>query len=219
MLTYLMNFLFIIAAVILGLYILIAGRRYLWATTGIVSLVATANLLAILVAGQETGRDLVDSGNWQLLLIALSAGIIGGLLGRFQQTAASAVVGFVAGADITIWGYEIMIYISERIAGLSESTTLWIGIVLLLVGGVIGVYLTLKYPRRAMVLISVIIGVEIIYAALNLNPSSSITAVVLLSLALVGMVVQYAEYARQTQMNLPVGVALNPIDASLELEE
>jgi len=70
-----------------------------------------------------------------------------------------------------------------------------------------------------MVLISVIIGVEIIYAALNLNPSSSITAVVLLSLALVGMVVQYAEYARQTQMNLPVGVALNPIDASLELEE
>ena len=214
-----LNFLLMIVAVILGFYILIAGRRFLWATTGFVSLVATANLLAILVARQETGWDLVVAGNWQLLLIALAAGVVGVLVGKFQTSVASAVVGFVAGADIALWGYEIVIYLSNEVAGLPESTALWIGIALLLVGGAIGGYLTLKYPRRAIVLISVLIGAEIINAALGLNPSNSLTAVILLSLALVGVVVQYAEYARQNQFNQPSSAALNPIHATYELEE
>ena len=211
--------LFRIVTLILGMYILIAGRRYLWATTGVVSLIASANLLAVLAAGLDGGWDLIEAENWQLLLIAFGVGVVGALLGRFQKIAASAVVGFVAGADITRTNLKIVVYISEQIAGLPENTARWIGLAIMLVGGVIGIYLTLKYPRRALVLISVFIGAEIIYATLGLNPASNLTAVILLSLALVGVVVQYAEYARETQKLKPIGVPVNPIDERFDLEE
>ena len=89
--------------VLAGAYILFAGRRALWATLGILALWATANILAVLVAGVSNGRELLAIQDWTLVGIALAAGVLGMLLGRFLPGLAMSLIGFIAGADIDLY--------------------------------------------------------------------------------------------------------------------
>ena len=67
-----------------------------------------------------------------------------------------------------------------------------------------GVWLTRRYGDEILIIITVVIGVEIIYRALSLESSSSFTAVIILSLCLVGVVVQYADYLRLLRVAAPI---------------
>jgi hypothetical protein len=219
MLNTLLNIIITILAVILGFFILIRGKRYLWATAGVIMTIASANLLAILVARLDNAWELIELGRWQLTLIALGIGLVGVLLGRYKPDIASLIVGFLACADIALWFSDILVYLFDSIAGLPGNISLWIGIGLLFIGGIPGLYLTRRYPRRAIIVISVLVGVQIINLALGLSPTSSFSAVVLLSLTLLGVVVQYAEYARSMNKAAPFSGHISPVDEGLSIED
>lgn len=182
--------------VLAGAYILFAGRRVLWATLGILALWATANILAVLVAGVSNGRELLAIQDWTLVGIALAAGLLGMLFGRFLPGLAMSLIGFIAGADVALWLYDIAAYMITDLANLSEQTALIAGVVLILIGGLLGLWFIRKTRDEGLILISMIIGVELIQDALRLDPSSSWTAIAILSLALAGVLVQYTDYMR-----------------------
>jgi MFS family permease len=179
-----------------GAYILFAGRRALWATLGILALWVTANLLAVLVAGVSNGQELLALQDWTLLGISLAAGVLGMLIGRFLQGLAMSLIGFIAGSDIALWLYDIAAYVVTDLANLSEQTALIVGVALILIGGLVGFWFIRKTRDEGVILITMIIGVEVIQDALGLNTASSWTAIFILSLALAGVLVQYTDHMR-----------------------
>jgi hypothetical protein len=179
----------------LGGYILLYGRRALWATLGIVGLLTTANLLAVLVAGVDTGRDLIYGQAWELVGIALAVGVVGVVLGRFAPALAVLLIGFVAGAGVALWLYDISAYLITAVAQLSEQIALWVGLGIILLGGLAGLWFVRKYRDEALILITMVLGTQLIILGLGISTGSSWTAILALILALVGVVRQYADYA------------------------
>jgi hypothetical protein len=198
------NFIWAIVGTLFGGYILLFGRKALWATLGVIGLVVSANLLAIFVAGADRGWDLFRLNAWGLVGIAVVFGLLGILLSRFKPDLAVGIIGFVAGADIALWLYEISAYVITEVAQLSESLAVGIGWVLILIGGLLGFWLIRRYRDEVLILVTVIIGTELINDALQFNGSSSLSAIIILSLALVGILVQYAEYLREMEAKAPL---------------
>ncbi len=198
MLSLLSSLLLIIIGILIGGTILLGGRRWLWVTLGIVAAVGTANLLAaFFISSNSSGLDIVKNRDWILLAIAVAAGIVGYVLGRNYLDTAVAVIGFIAGASAALWFIEVINYIIAQVEGIPNSFAFWLILLVLIIGGILGLVLTRHFPEDALILISVYIGVDIIGQVLGLNPSGNFTALIVLSLALVGMVVQYADYLRQ----------------------
>ena len=184
----------LVVGVVLGGYILLYGRRALWATLGIVGLAATANLLAVLVAGVDTGRDLIRLQAWNLLGIALAVGVLGVILGRVTPSLAALLIGFVAGANVALWLYDISAYLITGVAQLSDQVALWVGLVIIVLGGLAGLWFVRTYRDEALILITMVLGTQLIVLGLGLNTNSSWTAIIVLCLALLGVVRQYADY-------------------------
>jgi hypothetical protein len=207
MLDFLIQFLLTLVGIGIGGYILLAGRRYLWITLGIIGLSATANLLAVLATPYDTGWDLAENGEWLLVLISLGMALVGIYIGRNLKHIAVPVIGFAAGADIALWLFDIIHYTTSQIEQLPENTAIWLGILVIIIGGLVGLLLTRRSPDVAIILISMVIGTEIFIQALRLNRSTNFTAVISLSLALIGVVVQYASYLREERAEtLPPGL-------------
>jgi hypothetical protein len=196
---FILYLLVLVLGVGLGGYILLYGRRALWATLGIVGLVATANLLAVLVAGVDTGRDLIYGQAWDLLGIALAVAVVGLVLGRFASALAALLIGFVAGANVALWLYDITAYLITAVAQLSEQVALWVGLGIIVLGGLAGLWFVRKYRDEALILITMILGTQLIIIGLGISTRSSWTAIVALVLALVGVVRQYADYASESE--------------------
>lgn len=106
---------------------------------------------------------------------------------------------FSRGVFIGLWFYETAYYLVVDIANWPEQTAFWVGLAILLMGGILGIYLTRRSEAVAMILISVFIGVDLISAVLDLDPANSFTAVIMLSLGMLGLVVQYAQYLREVK--------------------
>jgi hypothetical protein len=200
---FILNVLGSLLGVILGGYILLYGRRALWATLGIVGLAATANLLAVLVAGVDSGWELINLQDWTLLGIALAVGVVGLVLGRVTPALAAMLIGFVAGTDLALWLYDILSYLITGVAQLSDQIALWIGLVIIVVGGLCGLWFVRKYRDEVLILITMLLGLEMIGLGLGLSTSSSWTAVIALSLALLGVIWQYADYLRELKVTSP----------------
>ncbi len=204
MIEILLKILLTLVGIALGGYILFFGRRALWATLGIISLAAAANIGAVLVAGVDTGWELIDLQAWRLLGATAGIGALGVVLGRYKPDIAVTVIGFIAGANIALWLYDISAYLVTGVARLPEQATIWTVLTLLLINGLLGVWLVRKDRDEALILLSVLVGVELINDALGLSDTRSITAILLLSLALAGVLVQYAEYLRERTGDSPL---------------
>jgi hypothetical protein len=74
---------------ILGGYVLFAGRKHIWLTAGAVGLIVTGRLLAILVAGFDTARELIEFQEWGMLGLALGVGLVGIVIGRAKPNLAA----------------------------------------------------------------------------------------------------------------------------------
>ena len=48
---FLINFISVMIALVLGFYIMFVGRSVIWATLGIIAFFVTANLLTVMIAG------------------------------------------------------------------------------------------------------------------------------------------------------------------------
>ena len=191
-----LNLIWAIIGTVLGFYILFVGRKGLWVTLGTIGLIVSANMLAVLVLGGDRGRDLIAAEAWGLIGIAFLVGVLGLLLGRFKPDWAVLLTGFAAGADLALWFYDIAAYLITAVAGQSEQFAFWIGLLVLLIGGLFGLWLVLRSRDEALILITMLIGVQLIQDSMGFSLSSSWTAIVLGALALAGVLVQYAAYLR-----------------------
>ncbi len=81
----------------------------------------------------------------------------------------------------------------------SEQTALWVALVILVIGGLLGFWFVRVSRDEALILITMIVGVSIIQLVLGLSTTSSWTAIFILALALAGLFVQYALYIRETK--------------------
>jgi len=192
-----LNLIASIIGVIFGGYILFAGRKAVWATLGIAGLATTANLLAVLVAGVENGRDLIEVQAWGLLGITLLVGILGIALGRYKPDMAVLFIGFIAGVGIGLWFYDISAYLITTVAQQTERAATGMGLVILVIGGLFGLWLVRKTRDEALIFITMLVGVQLIQDSLGLSETSSWAAIILISLALAGVLVQYAGYLRE----------------------
>ena len=189
---FLINALVTIAIVGLGGLLLLAGRTYLWVLLGVGGLIITAAAIAELRSYPDMWaiiRDVI----WIPLLISISVGALGVYLAKTHRKLAIDVIGFGAGVFVATWFDEIFLALSGRT---QDESTWWMALILL-AAGIIGIWLTRQDPEGSLILISVIIGVYTISSGLNLDRSSSLTAVLTLGLALTGVVVQYASYLRE----------------------
>jgi len=181
-----------ILGALLGGGILLFGRKYYWALLGVVITFLFGFFLANF-EGLEHEWQLLISGEWVSLLIALVAGGIGVLVGRWNRSVALAAIGFTAGAYIATYSNQLLLYLTGQTgAGLT-----WWLLLIFVAAGVLGAYFTRRNPDEALILISVTLGTAIVARALNLSTESSWTAVITLSLALVGVVLQFAVYVRE----------------------
>jgi hypothetical protein len=209
------NLIWAIVIVGLGFYTLLWGRKVLWATLGVMALIATARFLAIFVAGVEFGRQLIELEAWDLVGIAFAAGVLGLILGKFKPGIAVSVIGFIAGADIILWFYEISSHLIVVVARLSEQIALGIGLLSLLLGGLLGAWLARKYGDEIIIIVTMLVGVQLIQDGFRLDSQSSLTAIIIISLALVGVLVQYADYLREMEAKAPL-IGSQYADSSLE---
>lgn len=158
-------------------------------------------MLAVLVAGKGSVQDLLQTQNWTLLGIAFLAGILSLFLGRARPDLGVALIGFIAGADMALWLYEISAYLITSVAQFSEQTAFRVGLLILFIGGLLGLWFVRKFQNEALIIITMVVGTQVIQSALGLSPASSWTAIIVLSLAVGGVLVQYATYLREIKSN------------------
>ena len=129
-------------------------------------------------------------------------GALGVVLGRYREELAVDIIGFIAGANISLWLYEIASYVFSSVANLAESPALWIGVALLILGGLLGIWLVRWERDEALILLSVLVGTELIHDSLGLSPTKSFTAIIVISLALAGVLLQYGAYLRERRASV-----------------
>ncbi len=205
----------------LGFYLLLMGRQAKALTTAIVCLAATGGLLALIVLNESSAWALTEERDWLLLGITVAAGIVGGILGARAEHIAASIVGFAAGGFIALWFYDIAHHIVVDIAHWSEQTAFWVGVAIIIIGGLIGLFLTRRSEAVALILITVFVGTDFIVRALHLSPDKSITAVITISLALLGLVFQYAQYLREIKGEMPhfVNATGTPVTEFFDLSD
>jgi hypothetical protein len=201
-----------IIGTLFGGVILFDGRRKLWATLGIVSLVVSARVLAVFAAGLDSGRDLIEFQQWNLFAIAIAIGLVGIILGWFAPKLSVLIIGFAAGADVALFFYEISSYLITVVAQMSELAAQVLGLGIIIIGGLLGLWFVRRSRDEALILITMLIGVQLIQDAAGLNPDSSWTAILLTTLALAGILAQYALYLREQQEAL---TELEPLASSI----
>src|SRR5437762_12595756 len=148
-----MNFSIPILSILIGVVILLFGRK-------MVSLCVAAIGFA---AGVELAPHLVQDPSALLsLTIALLLGIIGALLALFLQKIAIAVFGFLAGGKL-----------AGAIAAAFFVHYAQYSAVIFVVGGLIGALLLLTFFDLALIVISSLIGAHLIQSAIVLPPAGS----------------------------------------------
>lgn len=163
-----MNFPVPILSVLIGVTLLLFGRRLFWL------LVAAVGF----AAGVQLAPSLVHEPS-QLLVItaALVLGFIGALLALFLQKFAIAIVGFVTGGRLAV---AIMTAFFVQ-----QETTFALTFI---IGGIVGGLLFLLLFDWALIFLSSIVGAYMILTAVTLPRTGE--AIALVVITVVGVVVQ-----------------------------
>ncbi len=83
----------VIANILVGLSLLILGKKLFWLFVGAIGFIG---------AGDMATRYFSGLPDWQILIIAVAAGLLGALLAVFFQKAAILLVGFYAGGYLVV---------------------------------------------------------------------------------------------------------------------
>lgn len=171
---YSMDFSVPMVGALIGIVILLFGRKLFWLCVGGVGFLAGIELAPRLVTEPSPLLQLV---------IALVLGLVGALLAFVLQKIAVAVVGFLAGGKLAgAVAAAFFVHYSNYSA------------IIFLIGGIIGAILLLFLFDWALIVVSSLIGAHLIQNAIVLPPSGS--TIVFLALAVIGIVVQAASFRR-----------------------
>lgn len=157
-----------VVRLLVGAALLLLGRQLYWVFVAGVGFVVAMDLASRLAQVEST---------LLILLIALSAGVIGALLAVFLQRAAIGIAGLLAG------GYVVLLLLEY--IGMQTSPLSW---VLAFVGGAVGVVLILMLFEWALILLSSLTGAWMITQALNLT--RTVTGLAFLVLLVIGVAIQ-----------------------------
>jgi len=163
----------IVLKVLIGIVLLLVGRKLFWLYVAAIGFVVAMDMAARLFPGPEAGTVTVVA-----VVAGLVAGVIGALLAIFLQQVAVGVAGFLAG------GYIILSLLD--VFGLGEMTALaW---VLAFVGAVVGLILALVLLEWALIVLSSLSGAGLIAQSIDL--SRPLAVLVFVVALVVGIVVQ-----------------------------
>jgi MFS family permease len=157
--------------ILVGLLLLLVGRRLFWLFVGLIGFIVAAQIAVDMLVGQP---------QWVVLLIAVAVGLVGALIAAFVPALAAAIAGFSAGTYVT-W---------VLLATLGVQPEGWLGWLLAAVGGVLGAVLAVALLDWALIVLSSLAGATAIVQAVNLQPT--IDTIVFVVLVAVGIIVQAA---------------------------
>jgi hypothetical protein len=162
---------------ILGLLLLLLGRRLFWLFVAVSGFVAGVEAAPYFLPHQT---------ELFLLAVALFLGLVGALLALFLQKAAIALGGFAVG------GYLAIVLCAPLLhgAGLAYPGA-WL---FFLVGGILGAILLFVFFNWALIILSSGYGAHLILRALA--PPHQYFTILLVILALAGIAIQAATYRR-----------------------
>jgi hypothetical protein len=167
-----LNFSVPIVSALLGVIVLLFGRRLFWLCVAAVGF----------AAGFEIAPHFVHEPSAVLTLtIGLVFGFIGALLALFLQKVAIAIAGFLAGGKLA----------TAIAAAFFLAAAGYFGIIFL-VGGIIGALLLLTLFDWALIVISSVVGAYLIEHTIVLPPAGS--TILFIGLAAIGIVVQAAMF-------------------------
>ncbi len=171
-----MNFSIPILSILIGVVILLFGRKLFWLCVAAIGF----------AAGVELAPHLVQDPSALLsLTIALLLGIIGALLALFLQKIAIAVLGFLAGGKLAgAIAAAFFVHYAQH------STIIFV------VGGVIGAILLLVLFDWALIVVSSLIGAHLIVYQSTIALPQSGSIILFIGLAVVGILVQAASLRR-----------------------
>lgn len=169
-----MHFSVAIVGALIGIVILVFGRKLFWLCVAAVGF----------AAGVEIAPHLVhDPSPLLALTVALVLGLIGALLALFLQKIAIAVLGFLAGGKLAgAIAAAFFVHYAQH------ST------VIFLAGGIIGAILLLVLFDWALIVVSSLIGAHLVQSAIVLPPSGSV--IVLIALTVIGIVIQTMSFRK-----------------------
>ena len=171
-----MNFSIPILSILIGVVILLFGRKLFWLCVAAIGF----------AAGVELAPHLVQDPSALLsLTIALLLGIIGALLALFLQKIAIAVLGFLAG------GKQAGAIAAAFFVHYAQHST-----IVFVVGGVIGAILLLVLFDWALIVVSSLIGAHLIVYQSTIALPQSGSIILFIGLAVVGILVQAASLRR-----------------------
>jgi hypothetical protein len=157
-----------IVSVLIGIAVLLFGRRLFWLLVAAVGFAAGMELAPWLV--HEPSSILV-------ITAALVLGFVGALLALFLQKIAVAIVGFVAGGRLAVAIIATFVVQHEGSFALA-----------FLIGGIVGALIFLLLFDWALVVLSALVGAYMISGAITL-PQTGAT-IIFIVLAIIGIAVQ-----------------------------
>jgi hypothetical protein len=169
-----MNFSVPIISAIIGVAILLFGRKLFW--------------LFVAALGFAVGLEIAayfmkEPPQWMMLLVALGCGVIGALLAILLQKLAIAIAGFVAGGRIA-WALAAAFFVEHAsYRGLTFA-----------IGGILGALLLLALFDWVLILLSSIEGAHLISTAVTLPEKG--TMILFIALAVIGVIVQGSMFRR-----------------------
>ena len=161
---------------VLGIVLLLFGRRAFWIFVAVAGFIAGLTLATQYLSGQS---ELV------ILLIAIVAGVIGAVLAIMLEWLAILIAGFLAGG-----------FLATTLAvslGMATTSGNW---VVYIIGGIIGLILVAALFDWAIIILSVLLGADLIMSGLKI-PSSTYYWVIFVVLIIVGIVVQAGFWHRR----------------------
>ena len=164
-----------VVSLVIGLVVLLFGRKIFWLCVAAVGFAAGVELAPMLVHEPSPVLQLT---------IALVLGFIGALLALFLQKIAVAIVGFAAGGRLAL-GIAASFFIQY-------ANHYWLTF---LIGGIIGAILLVALFDWALVFLSALIGAHLVVRAIPL-PTTGAT-ILLIALTVVGVVVQASFFRRR----------------------
>jgi MFS family permease len=163
-----------IIGAIVGVIILLFGRRIFWLCVAAVGF----------AAGVEMAPHIVQQPSPLLALtFALVLGFVGALLALFLQKIAVAIAGFVSGGKLAL-------AVAAAFLG-NAAQFYWLTFI---IGGVIGAILLLSLFDWALIFVSSILGAYLIQGLVTLPPTG--TTILFMVLVVVGVLVQAGAFRR-----------------------
>jgi len=160
---------------LLGIVLLILGRKFFWLFVGIIGFITGFTLASNLLRGQP---------DWLILLIGVVVGVIGAGLAVVLQRLAVAVAGFMAGGYLAL---ALLQQLGTEVVGMN-----WLPFI---IGGVVGAIFMFVFFDWGLIILSSIIGANLIVQALPV--ASPLNLVLLIVLVIVGIVLQAGLMSRE----------------------